>query len=101
MRDIVYTARAATDLKNIFKFGVQTFGRAQAERYDSDLRRAAETIAQFPEIGRLYLSATGAKYRRFGCGRHVIFYRIEPAAILIGRILHDTMDFDRQLDGDK
>jgi toxin ParE1/3/4 len=95
--DIVYSVRAAADLRDIYKFGFRRFGQAQAERYDSDLRRASETIAQFPESGRVYVSAKGAAYRRFGCGRHVIFYRVEPTAIFIGRILHDRMDFDRHL----
>jgi plasmid stabilization system protein ParE len=31
-------------------------------------------------------------------GRHIIFYQVEDQGILVVRVLHQMMDFDRHLD---
>lgn len=94
-----YSEQAAADLKDIYKYGFETFGAAQAEHYNAGLRSSVEIAASFPLIGRLYQTETGDVFRSYNSGRHMIFYRVESDRLLVVRILHSSMDFDRHLSG--
>ena len=99
MNRFVYSEHAADDLKDIFKYSFEAFGPTQAERYDVGLKSSVEIAASFPASGRAYETAEGDVFRSYSSGRHVIFYRIEEERILVVRILHASMDFDRHLSG--
>lgn len=78
------TQRAEADLKDIFRYTVQTFGMRQAEKYLRELDAVFELIGDHPEIGRLYEGRT----RHFLHGKHIILYRILAGEVVIGRIFH-------------
>jgi plasmid stabilization system protein ParE len=83
-------------LRAIYRYGSRRFGSPKAQAYVASLRTATLTIGQFPLAGHVYVSALDFRYHRFDSGRHALFYQFEDDAILIGRILHVRMDFDRQ-----
>ncbi len=59
-------------------------------------KRAIEIVAARPARGRV-CDDIRPGYRRVSVGSHMVFYREMEAAIVIVRILHQGMDFDRHL----
>lgn len=78
------TQRAEADLKDIYRYTVQTFGPRQAEKYLHELDAVFELIGDHPEIGRAYEGST----RHFVHGKHIILYRVQKDLVVIGRIFH-------------
>lgn len=62
------TQRAEADLKDIYRYTVQTFSARQAEKYLRELDAVFELIRDHPEIGRFYERRT----RHFVHGKHII-----------------------------
>jgi toxin ParE1/3/4 len=61
-----------------------------------ELQRAAETVAEDPRRG-LACDNIRSGYRKFPAGLHVVFFRASESRIVIVRILHRRMDFERHL----
>ena len=77
---------AALDFANIFNFGIDTFGLAQALEYQQGMKKQFEKLADQPE---LYTAVDDIRkgYRRSVYHSHSIYYKIEPSRVLIVRIL--------------
>ena len=69
---------------------MRTWGEDQAISYIDDLERRCQQLADNPEFGRV-CDHIRPGLRRMEYGRHVVFYRIEAAGVLISRILHQRM----------
>ena len=84
----VLSRRAEKDLANIW----------QANEYISGILQACSDIANAPAfLGRSY-DHVRSSYRKYPFGKHVIFYQIQTSgSVLISRILHERMDYDRYL----
>jgi toxin ParE1/3/4 len=78
------TGRAESDLKDIYRYTVHSFGARQAEKYLRELDAVFELIGDHPEIGRVYEGKT----RHFVHGKHIILYRVLNETVVIGRIFH-------------
>ena len=78
------TARAERDLKDIYRYTVETFGHNQAEKYLRELDAVFELLGDYPNMGRVYEGRT----HQFVHGKHIILYRIGTNDITIGRIFH-------------
>ena len=87
------------DLENIAYYTTKRWGKSQTQAYRRDLKRAVETVARFPKIGQRYNTSQNRQLFRYNIGRHVLFYQVADEGILIVRILHQAMDFDRYLEG--
>jgi toxin ParE1/3/4 len=93
----VLTAKAKADLKDIARYTEKTWGHAQRNQYLTVLDASFHALAAHPLKGR-DCSDIRAGYRKFGTGRHVIFYRqIDLGIIEIVRILHERMDVKTRL----
>jgi toxin ParE1/3/4 len=79
---------AEADLKDIFRHTLPAFGPRQAERYLRDLGRVFQMLGEFPEMGRP-LDGTS---RSFLHGSHIVICRVEPDAVVIGRVFHGARD---------
>ena len=80
-------ARAADkDFENIFNFGIDTFGLAQALDYQNGMQQRfvelAEQPAQYAAVEHIRKG-----YRRCIYKSHSIYYRIQPEHVFIVRIL--------------
>ena len=96
MTKINFTRDAERDLINIFLYGIEHFGPAQAERYLETLNAKIEMAAEHPDYGADYgFVITGV--RRFRAVSHAVYYRSTPSGILVLRILHGRMDPARHL----
>jgi len=83
---------------DIYKYSFREFGEVQAERYYSSLWECFGFLADHPHIGMLRLDFQPPA-RSHHHQKHVIFYDLAEDDILIIRILHERMDFERHMRG--
>jgi toxin ParE1/3/4 len=88
---------AEADLQEIARYSGSRWGRERARRYVRDLRTKLELLREHPELGPP-ADQIRAGLRRYSYVSHHIFYRIEPDAVRIVRILHKQMQVERRLD---
>lgn len=84
--------KADADIRNLYVFGVQTFGVDHAERYFSGLFEAFEFLANFPLAARLRPELRG-ETRAHPYQSHLIFYRHDGADIFVQRVRHSKEDW--------
>lgn len=82
------TPDANRDLTDVYFYGVEKFGRAVALAYIDSLRACFARLALNPRMGRPAATAD-PNVRRLEHRRHVVFYDIEPAGVLILAIIHE------------
>ena len=82
------TDRALADLHDIFLYGHEQFGEAQADRYAAGLDNAFGLLADNPRMGRK-AEAIAPGVRRHEHGSHVILYEQLPDGIDILAVIHD------------
>ena len=77
---------AERDLRELYRYGVLTFGLAAADRYYDGLEERFEEIAKHP---RLYQAVDAIRpgYRCSVYGVHSLYYRETPEGVAIVRIL--------------
>jgi toxin ParE1/3/4 len=92
----ILSPRAQADVDEIWAYTVERWGVEQAEFYVRQLGRAVEVIAQDPRRGRP-CDEIREGYRRHPSGSHVVFYRITTEEVVVVRILHQHMDFNRHV----
>ena len=91
------TRQAAADLRDIYRYTRRRWGKAQAERYASQLQQCCTMLATRPHAGRKRDELQLPDLHSFVQGSHVIFYQPQPYGVLIVRILHGTQDVRRHL----
>ena len=79
----------------IATYTLQTWGEDQVVRYIDNLEDRCEQLANNPRLGRA-CDHIRPGLHRMECGRHVIFYRVNNAGVLVSRILHQHMLPERQ-----
>ncbi|MCE6967179.1 type II toxin-antitoxin system RelE/ParE family toxin [Cereibacter sphaeroides] len=91
MTKIELTLDAERDLIDIYLYGVEHFGHAQAERYAETLNGKMAIAADNPSFGADY-SFVRNGLRRYECISYALYYRATASGILVLRILHGRMD---------
>jgi toxin ParE1/3/4 len=108
---------AQVDVINILAWTHEQFGEAARQRYESLIVAALRDVATQPDrSGSIARPELGAGVRSWhlrlsrhhvGTGaavvrrpRHFLVYRVEPALLVVGRVLHDAMELARHLDPD-
>jgi len=87
------SGRADSDLKEIYKYGYVTHGKAQADRYYDGLIARLEFLADAPLIARERRDLNPPA-RIHPHGQHLIVYQVRERHILIVRVLHQSMDIE-------
>jgi toxin ParE1/3/4 len=87
---------AAADIEDIFEYGILIFGLTQARSYLQAMEKHFAILAENYAIGREAYDLTNG-LRRFNYGSHIIFYLIVDNGILVVRVLHQSVDFQRHL----
>jgi len=89
-KPVVYSTKFKQDIIDVYKYGLETFGKIQAEKYQSDIYRLVGCLDFFydmyPECR--HLPTKSKMYRWIILDSHLIIYRINEAEIQILRILH-------------
>jgi toxin ParE1/3/4 len=96
MGSYVLSGKADADVQSIAEESVKRWGLARAEKYILALHETFQRLADFPNIGR-DASHIRAGYMRIESASHAVFYRKTESGVLIVRILHERMDFERHL----
>ena len=90
------TRQADDDLIDIYLYGYDRFGPAQAENYYADLIETFQVLADTP-----FMCPERPEFvppvRIHHHGRHLIVYTVETDHILIVRVLHDRVDLPRHI----
>jgi toxin ParE1/3/4 len=96
-----FTNKAVEDLSNIWIYTVNKWSESQADIYYGMLIETCEEAAKSPNLGRDYSNVT-AFLLGIKSGRHIIFYqKVAENQIEIIRILHEQMDLENRLKGEK
>jgi len=88
--------RAETDLAKIANYTIDAFGLTQARRYRDSFQACFNSLCDNPGLGRS-ANELASGLRRIRQQAHVIFYQHTRDQILIVRVLHHSMDFERHL----
>ncbi len=96
MRELRLSRRAAHDLADIADFTIAEFGVEQARKYRDQFRACFDSLLENPMLGRS-AGELAPGLRRIRQQAHVIFYLPTQDAVLIVRVLHQSMDFERHL----
>jgi toxin ParE1/3/4 len=102
---------ARADIREIFRWTADRFGEAQANAYGDIILAALDALRRGPKIvgvrarpdiaRGLYTLHVSRNRRR---GRHIVLFRLGQDSgqliIVVGRILHDSMDIARHLPSD-
>ena len=91
-----YSAKAVSDLRDIWLYSANTCGSEQADQYTDDIQDACRDLASGRKVGRVAPERSG--YFRFLIARHGVFFVKRGEGILVMRILHQRMDVARYLD---
>lgn len=75
MNAYALSPHAVADLDDIWDYTSERWGEAQAERYVRALAHVFQRLADGPQLGRA-CDELRKGYRRFGCGSHIVFYRL-------------------------
>lgn len=101
MSRYVLSPLAVADLEGIFEYTLLTWGEEQFDQYRQSLSAALESLAVDPFSRKSKARddlMEGCRF--FRVEHHFIVYRIAKGRIEVGRILHERMDFERQVGGD-
>ena len=96
MRDLLISRRADNDLADIATYTTAEFGEEQARKYRDQFRACFASLLGNPILGRS-AEELAPGLRRIRQQAHVVFYRPSEDAVLIVRVLHHSMDFERHL----
>src|SRR3546814_12821191 len=89
MAEIEVTPEAVSDIDEIYRFGLTTFGLAAAERYHAMIEAVIDRLARHPAYAPAYPGLRGIRYA--SAGSHHVFYRHENATVRVLRVLHPAM----------
>jgi toxin ParE1/3/4 len=87
---------AYQDLKQIFKYSIEKFGRKQAKNYSQELILCFSKISTFVEIGKTPIKIN-SNLRYFCFKSHIVFYEARLSEIVIVRVLGNQMDVKKHL----
>jgi toxin ParE1/3/4 len=90
------TARAFSDLADVFELGQEIWGREQSEAYFNNVLASLRRLETFPLMAP-ELPDRRDGVRRLNTGSHMALYRLEGDTVRILRILHQRMDPSRHL----
>ncbi len=96
MRQIRLSPKARADLDSIWNYSAQHWGISQAEDYMRALGETMKLLAGSPHLGR-DIEDIRKGYFKFPAASHIIFYRVAAVTIDLIRILHKSMDAERNL----
>lgn len=96
MNRYVLAEAAKNDLQEIYDFGINKFGYAQAKKYLEGLQEYFDALTKNPDMSKQRDEIKAGLYSLPHVS-HVIFYRILPDRIRVVRVLHGRNDIPKHL----
>ena len=98
MAKIRLSRKAIADLDGIWEYTVQTWSEDQAVVYYRQIYNAIQSLDSIPLFLEKKYDIVKPGVLGYRVGHHVIFYkRDKDGTISVDRILHERMDYQRQL----
>ncbi len=97
MARLVFTTPARRDLKAIVT-RIRDDNPARAASFVAELEARCHEIARLPEAYAVVARHAALGIRRTVHGNYLIFYRIDPNAVTVLRVLHGSMDYSRSFE---
>lgn len=96
MRKLRLSRLAASDLGAIADYTIAEFGIEQARKYRDQFQGCFDALLTNTNLGRS-AEDIAPGLRRIRQQAHVVFYLPSAGDVLIVRVLHHSMDFERHL----
>lgn len=96
MTELRISRAADGDLVEIARYTTEQFGAEQARQYRDQFKRCFASLLENPMLGRS-ADELAPGLRRIRQQAHVVFYLADGDRVLIVRVLHYRMDFERYL----
>ncbi len=96
MLKLVISPAAQQDLRDIYQFGLQTWGRLQSSDYLDHLKARFIALTSQPRIA-VERPELAQNIRSLPVKSHVVFYRLQTNQLEIVRVLHRRQDPNRHL----
>ncbi len=90
------SAESENDIADIYEYGIEKFGILQAQSYLLGMHDLFQTLTKNTHIGR-DASEFSSSLKRFAYKSHMVFYLKSDPGILIIRVLHHSMNYQRHL----
>jgi toxin ParE1/3/4 len=90
------SSAAKADLRQIWTFTNQSWGRTQADHYLHGVFEALNVLARNPKLGK-DRHEVKTDFRSYLHVRHTLWYKINRDQIILMRVLHSAMDSRRHL----
>lgn len=99
MRHLDLTEIARADLKSIRRYSQKAWGPDRTAEYMAALRDSMKGLLTGRVVGR-NRDDLRPGLQMAACGRHCVFFEADESRVLVVRVLHDRMDYQRHLQGD-
>ena len=96
MPKVKLSREARADLRDIYNYTYQTWGRAQADKYVEMIEKGCHLLVKHPTLGKPQ-DEFFPGLRKYPIGKHYIFYRATGKGIEVIRVLHQAMDISRHI----
>ena len=95
-RSIQIRPLAEADLEDIYSYSYEEFGSTRAIQYIQNLDSAFNRLAENPNLGKKadYIKSGLLSFQIVS---HIVFFRSTHSGIVIIRILHKSMNYQRHL----
>ena len=90
------TAEAERDLEHIGDW-IARDNPPRAITFIEEIQRACADLAEFPERFPLVPRYEDQRVRHRATGNYLIFYRVEPAKVVVLHVVHGAMDYSALL----
>lgn len=97
MAQILFTPLAAEDLREIWTYLAENAGSESANKFLVEIRDKCQTLAEFPESGRLRPELL-INLRSFPFKHYNIFYMPLTNGVEVLRIVHGSRDIQQLFD---
>lgn len=97
MRHLELTEIARADLKSIRRYSQRTWGSDRTAQYMAGLRDTMKGLLAGTVVSR-NRDDLRPGLQMATSGRHNVFFEVAQSRILVVRVLHDSMDYQRHLD---
>jgi toxin ParE1/3/4 len=99
VRHLDLTEIARADLKSIRRYSQRTWGPDRTAQYMAALRDTIKGLLAGTVVSR-NRDDLRPGLQMATSGRHCVFFEADQSRILVVRVLHDRMDYQRHLDAD-
>ena len=86
--------KAIDDLDSIYQYSAREFGVTRTEDYILAIEACFQQLADDPLISRT-CDYIRSGLRLYHIGSHVVFFKITDYGIVVIRVLHQSMDYNR------